>query len=257
MSAPKLQIRFPLDDTGLAISLWVSSTTDRGFFAQLQKTETRYSWNRVMATMQKFYAQAAQELNELAVEEFKKSRKRPGVSTKRLEKALVDPRNMRILQDGYRVGYGRFMKTSEARYWRQIDEGTTVHVGRLLPAGLWGASLNGRWAVSEKGNRYALTKPPYALPGKSTGGKFQPLSTATKSGVRSARAEWRRDGGEGRFPPRPRIRREIEAEHYYHRAYLRWSRTNRPLNLLVAVMRAEFRWTQPIRSYDQLMAALT
>lgn len=67
---------------------------------------------------------------------------RPGVSSGRLQAALLDRRNRFASKEGYGVGRPEFLDQSQAKYWRQIDQGFAGHKGREI-RGIFGATLIG------------------------------------------------------------------------------------------------------------------
>lgn len=230
--------RVPIADTGLVIEVWVPGD---GFFAQLQRGDTKLSWSNIETIMSRYYYEAAMELNLLAVEAFHETRKRPSVSTHRLETALLDYQNIRVLKDGFYAGDGKFLDSSNAKYWRQIEEGTSIHLGQLL-TGVWGATLSGGWATSARGNTYALAGPAYTAHSGGSGGKFQPFSTFEGGKVgRPHKAAKRQnfEAGHAKVGYEAHIGRPIVAENYYGRAFDKFRKTNRPLNLLREVIASE------------------
>ncbi len=257
MVAATLLARVPIADTGLHVTMWVPGD---GFFAKLQRGETKLQWSRVLQIMQRYYLEAATELNLLAVEEFHRSSRRPNVSTHRLESALLDDRNILIRQDSFYAGYPAFLDKSNAKYWRQIEEGYAGHVGRRI-YGVWGGSLTGGWATSSAGNRYALAGPAYTAHRYGAGGKFQPLSTLPADATvgrtkrrHQAAADRGHAGGSVNYGGR--ISRPIAAEDYYSKAFMRFRRSNRPLNLLREVIAAELgmRKASVPRSYQAILS---
>lgn len=98
--------------------------------------------------------------------------KRKGVSTGRLASVTADPRNIYSDNIGFGVGIEDFLDKSEAKYWRQIEQGTDVHVGQEIK-GVWGESRAGfyenRWGAALRGG------PQYTAHGEDNGGKFVPL----------------------------------------------------------------------------------
>lgn len=73
------------------------------------------------------------------------SMKRPLASTGRLERALSDKRNRVASPTMWGYGNPAWLDRSPARYWRQIEEGTRVHLGR---------AIRGIWAVNRETGPY-------------------------------------------------------------------------------------------------------
>jgi len=242
---PRLIRRIPISDTGLFLTVWVRSTSNSGVFGALNERASADQWPRILAFLSRYYEAMANEINDLAVSEFEKTRRRGWVATNRLKAALTDERNMFIpgSKDALYVGVPGFLDNSQAKYWRQIEEGSRVHVGRLIH-GVWGSKLSGGWAQGRTG-RYALASSPYSPHGKGSGQKFQPLSTmeGTLSEVR------RKHPG---MSTEARIGRAIPKSDYYTKAWEQFRRTNRPLQLLRAAFTQQFGLKAPT-SYEGLM----
>ena len=79
----------------------------------------------------------ARELQDAVADFARDSYVRPGASTGRLEKALRSSENAYVSSSAtasvsWGVGNARWLDRSEAKYLRQIEEGTDVHVGHLI-----------------------------------------------------------------------------------------------------------------------------
>ena len=69
----------------------------------------------------------------------RRSLQRPRASSGRLIRAIEDPRNRVATSTKWGYGVEAWLDQSPARYyWRQIEEGSSVHVGRVLH-GAWSA----------------------------------------------------------------------------------------------------------------------
>lgn len=231
-------IRIPIGSTGLYITL---STSPNGLMSAVlnRKRSRKVSWRTLMQVMERYYEMMGAELRELVGEQIVESLKRPNVSTGRLLDATLDERNFYRQPDGFGIGYAPFLDQSVAKYWRQIEQGTSIHVGREL-YGVFGATLTGGWAESKRGNRYALAGPTYTYPGKKRGGKFQPRSTLPNGAVieRAKRPKARRGFDRVERPPSPvmRIGRPIEAMEAYEHVFEAYRRSNRPFVLFRAAV---------------------
>lgn len=87
-------------------------------------------------------AKLAVELAESTAAAAQGSLVRPGVSSGRLAAALLHRDNRRSSAIGYGVGRPEFLDKSQARYWRQIDQGFAGHLNREI-RGVFGSSLEG------------------------------------------------------------------------------------------------------------------
>lgn len=145
-----------------------------------KRTGYQHAWEDIGAILEIANIRMATMLRDSVVQAFEEGRiaSRRGVSTGRLRSALMNADNMRA--ERYRFGYGnpRVLDHSQAKYWRQIDEGYAGHVGRIL-YGAWGESLTGMWARSRTG-AYAIPGPAWTGFGANSSGKFMP---------------WQRQGG--------------------------------------------------------------
>ena len=105
----------------------------------------------------------ARELQRAQVNAFRESRKRPGIATGKLERALMDERNIVVDRFGFAVGNEDWLDSSDALYWRAIDQGTSAHVGRTIK-GIWGES-----------NRGGVPGPDWSPFGPPAGDIFRPM----------------------------------------------------------------------------------
>jgi hypothetical protein len=167
------------------------------------------------------------------------------VSTGRLDWALAHERNMIIRPWGFGVGVRNWLDRSQAKYWRQIDEGTSVHIGGEPFYGIWGASATQNYSGRGK-NRWMVPGGPYSstatrAKGKGDGrkngsdrpaakgdpshsGKFLPMRMATNvhSNVNATLLGANLTGA---VTQRMEIRNPIKGEHYFDRA---WQKMNMP-----------------------------
>lgn len=182
-----------------------------------------HAWEQVGAILERASSKLAQELQEALVDAFDETRvkERREASTGRLSRALADPRNRRVERYRFGVGDPKFLDRSDAKYWRQIDQGTMIHVGQVL-WGAWGWGFTGQYARSRKGNVYAVPNGPFERhEAGRRNGKFMPYSKATRSSAMAmARA------GKGGFMGDLRsvarkgvIRNEIREQQYFKRAW--------------------------------------
>lgn len=226
--------RSPIADTGLTVTMWVPGN---GFFAQLQTMELkRVSWASILRIMQRYYAEMGTELQLMVVDAYRESVRRPDVATGRLAEATLDEQNFFSTPEGFTVGVPSFLNRSQAKYWRQIEHGTAIHVGREI-YGVWGRRFSGEWHAAKYG-RYPGTNPPYTLHGQGDGEKFQPMSTMNSGAIKRRHQAMFTDSHEG-AGFKARISRPIIAQDAYTRAFREFRRKNRPLNLLRAVVAQE------------------
>ncbi len=254
------RVVLPISDIGLSVVFQIPSG---GLYDKLAAKKSGDQWGNITRVLRRYFDEMAREINFLAAEMFEEGRKRPNVSTGRLVNALIDERNVFISEDSFFVGVPSFMDHSQAKYWRQIDQGTTVHLGQYL-MGVWGDSLSGGRATGATGEYY-LAGPAYTMHKSSgSGGKFQPASAFTGGTIerpRMKQGKHFRGQTATRSQARPSaayISKPITAEHYYNRAYLKYTRTNRPLNLFRAVVAKELGLSvsQVGRSWDAVVDQL-
>jgi hypothetical protein len=227
MPLGRLVYRVPIADTGLTITINVPQGGN-GFWEAMNNPGMTHknAWADILKIMQKYYAIAAETLQLMVVEAYKETVVRPEVSTHRLEGATLDERNRAIHPEGWQVGVPSFMDQSKAKYWRQIEEGTSIHVikhQRLF--GVWGSELTGGTATGSSGIYY-LAGGEFHHHGFSSGGKFQPFKTWN--------GQVEEDGGGATLTGF--IQKKIDAQDGYGRAFQRFKKTNRPINLLRAAV---------------------
>jgi len=100
--------------------------------------------------------------------------KRKAVSTGRLLRVTADPKNRYASAFRLGVGVPHYLDTSQAKYWRTIEEGSAQAWKKrpftsLELTGIFGATLSGWGAKGPRGG------PKFTLPGGATGGKFIPI----------------------------------------------------------------------------------
>lgn len=97
--------------------------------------------------------------------------KRRAVSTGRLTKVTASAQNAYATEFGWGVGDEDYLDRSVAKYWRQIEQGYSGHVGRSI-RGFWGGSIAGfyenAWGRVPRGGA------PYTPHGEGRQGKFIP-----------------------------------------------------------------------------------
>lgn len=171
------------------------------------------------------------ELAESVADAAQAGLRRPGVSSGRLRSALLDPRNRAVDKQAYGVGKPRFLDKSEAKYWRQIDQGYAGHVGREI-RGVFGGSLSGAYGGRSRFGPYPLAGPSFTAIGEGSGGRLLPL------GPRQARA--RLGKGSGRRPVKGIIRRPISPEKYFRRGWENFNARARTTEVVKEELKAAF-----------------
>ena len=243
-------VTFPISDTGL----YVSFIANGGLYQRLRQKSgpRRVRWSRVEEIMQRYYAQMASELQAMVVEESQKSRERPNVSSGRMDAATLDERNRILDKGGFGVGVASFLDKSQAKYWRQIEEGFGGHVGRQV-YGIFGATLTGRLRPGRRfpSWRNASAGPGWSFVGGSTGGSFMPKK-ALPAAVRREHFSGSREGARN---TRMVINKAIEGQNAYGRAFARFRRGNRAFWLFRQVVMSELGLTsdQTPRSYQGIL----
>lgn len=118
------------------------------------------------------------ELADSVAAAAKQSMLRPNVSTGRLQHALLSEKNREVTKEGYGVGRPEFLDESEAKYWRQIDQGYSGHVGREI-RGVFGGSLTGVFGGQSPYGPYPIAGEPFTGIGQGTGGRLLPAGRKT------------------------------------------------------------------------------
>lgn len=158
----------------------------------------------------------AEELAEDIAAASKASLLRPRVSSGRLQAAILNPKNRVATQFGYGVGRPEFLDRSEAKYWRQIDQGYSGHVGREI-RGIFGNRKGPFTGVGRYG--------PYMIPtGQFTAiGAGAPIGKLYPLGRKSAYQKLRNAKFSGKLRNRPRVESTIEepivAQQYFLRGW--------------------------------------
>lgn len=133
-------LKIPIGNGTLAEGLVLRVTVPE-YFEKISRSRSGWAhpWEQIEKVLEVANRQMAYELQFLLLEALEEGRvkQRRAVSTHRLEDALGDPRNVKISGRRFAVGRVAFLNRSQAKYWRQIDAGTTVHVGRVQGRGYW------------------------------------------------------------------------------------------------------------------------
>ena len=116
----------------------------------------------------------ALELAQATANASRSRLKRPGVSTGRLYAALLAEGNRHSDQFGFGVGNPQFLDRSAAKYWRQIDQGFTGHLGRII-TGVWGATLTGEYGGRSRYGPYPLAGPSFSGFGAGNQDRLRPM----------------------------------------------------------------------------------
>lgn len=178
-------------------------------------------------------ADLAKGLAESIAAAAKESMLRPGVSTGRLQKAILDRRNRIGTQFGYGVGRPEFLDRSEAKYWRQIDQGYTGHLGREI-RGVFGGSLTGALGGQSRYGLYPIAGAPFTAIGQGAGGRLLPLG---KRDAYAKLAGARRLGKRrGNVAVRGVIEQPIEPQEYFRRGWEDFNPASRTTAAVKAVL---------------------
>lgn len=100
------------------------------------------------------HREMAEKAQGLMVDNLRESiaqRGREQRGTDLLLKALASPENIDYNIDGFVVTTSYLDRSPVRTYWRGLEEGTSVHVGRLITGYFSDASLAGRYAPAEGG----------------------------------------------------------------------------------------------------------
>ena len=186
----------------------------------LGKPGTFYSLGdstQLIADLKVKNAQRARELQAEVLDNMEHSILRRNVSSRRLRHVTADPRNRGSDEFGYEVGRIGFLDNSIAKYWRQIEEGYTGHVGREL-RGLWGGTI-GRVTA----DRVYAGKPYYPHKASRRSDMFIPTGgriRLRRGGDYISRDDMLEDGGNKQnFVGTAVIREPILAHEDYANAY--------------------------------------
>lgn len=163
----------------------------------------------------------ADELAVLTADTMQENLRRPGVSSKRLYAALIDPKNRYSDQFGFGVGNPEWLDRSQAKYWRQIDQGFRGHLGREI-TGVWGSTLTGAYRTPLSGGTpYPVAGPGFSGFGQGSGGRLLPMGR--KYALRLLRGQQGAGSrmGRNRFSAGTRgiISKPIEPEQYFKKAW--------------------------------------
>lgn len=124
--------------------LYITASADVG----MNRVQRGFN-GRFLPDMQRYVSAAnkrlAAELQQAMADQLEETRVRSEITTGRLKRALLDPRNARADQHGFAVGDVDYLDNSEAKYWRAIEQGTTHFVGKELK-GVWGPTADGPYS---------------------------------------------------------------------------------------------------------------
>lgn len=203
---------YELSDTGLVLNFELRGNL---LFSRKRKYN-RASWAQMEVILQRANEDMADTLQLLVVEELQKSLERPKHSTGRLERATLDERNRLVTPKTVQIGNPRFLDRSEAKYWRQIEEGYQGHVGRPI-VGLWNTrGMSGKWSYHNPSRRGLDT---FVTLGRlrqlrSSGAKLTIRGTGADGRRTSQMVDWNR--------LESRIKVPIRAHQYYAKAMQRF-----------------------------------
>jgi hypothetical protein len=162
---------------------------------------------RFLPNMQRHVAEAnrrmAAELATAMAEKLDETLVRKGASTGRLKEALLDPRNRSADQFGFAVGNVDYLDTSQAKYWRAIEQGTSYFVGKMI-TGVWGRKTGGPFTPFGERN-----------PNE----KLHPMSQKEARRVLRAAGYRRTKGGGDQLRTRGIIQEPIHAHSYMQGAW--------------------------------------
>lgn len=154
----------------------------------------------------------ALKLQDLVAQSLRHSLVRPRTSTGMLERALLDKGNRIVTNAGFGVGIPAYLDDSAAKYWEQIDQGSTVHLGQKM-RGLWGDTISYRGPDYVRGDHTSQREiEGDATPfGAGTGQGFRPF------GKDAAQRALRKAGYEGKALHRYTgvIAKAIEPHEYF------------------------------------------
>lgn len=221
------QVRIP--GTGLFVS--VTGTGTLRYTLETAKNR-RHSWSRIERVLERHNEAMAANLQDMVVDEYQRTRKRKDVSTGRLDAATLDRRNRMLAKNGFGIGLSSWLDKSQAKYWRQIEEGTNVHVGRHL-YGVFGATFTGGFS---RGNRWpwrnARYGPGWSFVGEEQGGGFTP-KRKLPADVRRTMFQGSRQKTAFDLSRSTRmiIGSPIEAQSAYRHVFMRFRKENRAFHL--------------------------
>lgn len=206
-------LKIPIGNGTLVEGLILRVTVPE-YFERISRSRAGWAhpWEEIEKVLKVANQRMANELQYLVLEALEEGRvrSRRGVSTGRLEAALSDPRNVRVTGRRFAVGDAAFLSRSQAKYWRQIDAGTSVHVGKSRGGGYW-IDGGGRPSSNDEARRDGRFVPAM---GRNARGR-QILGDDGKSLVR-----------------RMVINRPIEPQQYFERAWKRFNARGQALDAL-------------------------
>lgn len=158
------------------------------------------------------------------------SMRRPGVSSKRLQQALLHPNNRYADKIGYGVGRPEFLDKSEAKYWRQIDQGYKGHLNRVI-RGIWGSTITGEYGGRSRYGPYPIAGPEFTGMGAEgeAGGRLLPFGySKLRKGMGKERST------------RGVIRKPIMPQQYFRRGWKEFDAKKRTTEVVRAEVSAAF-----------------
>lgn len=177
----------------------------------------------------------AKELATLVAAEQQKSLIRRRVSSGRLKDALLDERNRKSNNSSFSVGVVSFLNKSDAKYWRQIDQGTNIHVGRFVGYGMWGSTVRGVTGPGRVwGEMYDKAIGPFSYgSGSAREGEVAPTGVQRwRPARKDAMANWR---SKGLAPGVLKISNPIQAQRYFERGWNKFDKHEAAVRIIKKV----------------------
>lgn len=173
------------------------------------ETAELYDFNYRLAVRLQREVAAALERNRVG--------SRRDVSSGRLAEAILDKNNRVVRNSGFGVGVPEFLDHSQAKYWRQIETGTSIHVGQRIPIGVWGQSLTGGYRNAPSG-AYPIAGGSITGYGANRSGRLRPMGPtyayrALVGAGYTKRAAYELSRARGT------IRKAIAGEHYFEEGW--------------------------------------
>lgn len=191
----------------------------------------------------------ALELSELTVKTMHAGLYRPRVSSGRLAAALADPQNRYSDAFGFGVGNPEWLDRSQAKYWRQIDQGFKGHRGRQI-FGVFGDTLIGGGPNSRgvAGPEFRQIQHGFVSVVGGTGGRLLPTNRNGALRILRAQAGGRRGTGLGSRGARNNfsvatkgiIKNPIRPEQYFLRAWEEFNIKQRYMATVREIITASF-----------------
>lgn len=121
--------------------------TAGGQFAPGMNKSTRAIADEVFASIRPRFEALAKEIQEQVAASTYSRLERDG-STGRLRTVTLAAGNRDVTQSRIEVGIPSFLDRSAAKYWRQIEQGTSIHLGRTIVGGF---DDGGEWTPPRTG----------------------------------------------------------------------------------------------------------